>query len=564
MKTLNFIITLIYLSQSIILAFPRLKKVDISSYALRPQASAISQLVQYENPHKRGLNAQDAAYINTVMLPLERSNAVSHKKVSACRIMLDRAIMAYGLYPVWHALLPKKLNKRGLDLKLGLKRKDLSRYADAILELEDDISLVEEKTQIIMDPDFIENEKIEHPFLPNKEFFRIKNPRLAKTTFTLGHKLWGKFEMFIEADSDGGHIYVAPAIDDITSETPREYFCFNMDLGSASPLIYVCDERQIALDALVPAAYIGEKVTIDMARIIGILREVVAFREEVVKHSDLYYHWFGQIPGNGIVSFDILAEHRKLHMLEFLNTPSRMADFYATDRTNQLKVLAEFGRHRPDVLGRKLSASYYLLVLNPFAEERADVNVYVPDRFILSVSMSDRDVKNDEVFAASARTLVQRFLKRLNNKGTKFPRVITVEDTYFNKQISFTIDRTDRVRRRRTIRKAGKVRRFRTISDKGLREVLLNSEKILERRTRVMDMSKVSPPRLLAYGYTKVAQEGGSFMIAPVKGQPRRELPESWVRDLPFSGDEVAPEAALAANIIATEKKGLIAISQSA
>jgi len=252
-------------------------------------------------------------------------------------------------------------------------------------------------------------------------------------------------------------------------------------------------------------------------------------------------------------------------MLEFLDIPSRMADFYATDKANQLKVLAEFGRHRPDILGRKLSTSYYLLLLNPFAEKRGDINASVPDRLTLSVSMPDRDVENDKKFAKSARILVQRFLKRLNGKGRKFPRVITVEDTYFNKQISFTIDRTDRVKMKRNIKRAGKVRSFKTISDRSLHEIFLTSEKILERRTRVMDISKVSPVRLLAYGYTKVDQGDGSFRIAPVKGQPRRELPESWIRDLPFLGNAVSIKADSAGSTIATEgRRTLIAISQSA
>jgi len=536
------------------------EEVDISSYALRPQATAISQTLQYDNPHKRGLNKQDAAYIDTVMLPLEES-PISDNKVAACRTMLDRAIMVYGLYPVWHSLLPRNFRKRSLDLTAGLKRRDLGKYADAILDLQDDISLVEKKTRLVMDPVFIENR---HPFFPDKDLLRVRDPKCRRPTFILGHKQWGKFEMFIEVDSDGRHLYIAPAIDEVTPESPKEYFFFNLDLSVASPLIYFCQERQIALDALLPAAHIGEQETINMARVIGILREAVAFREEVIKHSDLYYYWFGQIPGNGMISFDILAEHKRLHMLEFLDIPSRMADFYATDKRNVLKVIAEFGRHRPHILGDKLSASYYLLLLNPYAKERGDINVYVPDRLTLSVSMSDRDVENEIKFAKSAKILVERFLKRLNGKGRKFPRVITVEDTYYNKQISFTIDRTDRVRRRRKIRTTGKVRSFRTISDKSLREIFVTSERILERRTRVMDISKVSAARLLTYGYAKVPQRDGSLKIAPVKGQPRRELPKSWIRDLPFLEDEVAPEADSTTSTIATEKRILISISQSA
>ena len=487
----------------------------------------------YEEAPRTVLSEKEKKFIVDIMKVAEESEGISPETIGECYGVLEKAVMLFGLEPTRMRLYERTKDK--IRILIG-KKVEIERYVECILLLKEDIAKVEQKTVFRMQSKFISDE-VEHPFFPGVKLYRVKNPVMRQRHFTLGQKGWGAFEMFITRD--GSAIYVTPAINDDLQTRPREYFCLNMDVGEPNALVYYYNGREIALDTVIPAASLGEEKSVNMARIIGILRESVAFREEVCKNPEANYYWMDKFHDGGmhVVSYDILAAHRKPHPIEFVGASVKLPDFYATDSEGNLALLAEFGRHRPNKLADKFATGYCLLVGHGYAQGKSGASLNVAAELKLSLSMTDRDIKKGKAFAENARKLTRRFLKGL--KKSPAPWAIMVEDSYANLRMSFQINPASK-----KITGETEPEKFDTISKRRFHALMFDSEEIIVRRTGMRNISGIRPSRLLEYGYAKIVSGDGHIVIAPVAGRIQKPLARNWLMDLPFTTRSVPFEYA--------------------
>ncbi len=487
----------------------------------------------YEQGPKTALTVKDIEYIDAVLRKPKEDLSISREIVGECRKILERALLLFGLERVRSVRAPAHFRDRGIHL-VG-RSYDMHEYVKAILDLKRDIAEVEKDTTLAMDSAFIVQDE-DAPLFDGERTDRIKSPSLLKADFTLGQKAWGNFEMFISKDRKT--VYVSSV-----ERGMSEYFSLTMDMAAPQPLVYHAGDKHVALDAVLPAASVGEGRTINMARIIGILREAIGFREEVLKHDRSDYYWIDRLsgPSMALVSYDILAFHKQPHLMGLVGPHAVIPDFYALDEENKLELLAEFGRHSPVVLGKKFAHGYHALVSIPRGRTPDNEKFDVAQELVLSASMPDRYIKNDRQFARSAQVLAEQFLARLKELAEEedvrmpVPRSVAVEDSYANRKVVFTINV-----RTKEITGVSDVSTVGTISGRGLKGLFADSEKVIVERTGMVGVSKIPPSKLLRYGYAKVLGFNGNFVIAPVEDTVQRPMPKNWIMDLPFTSKKVS------------------------
>jgi GNAT superfamily N-acetyltransferase/anti-sigma regulatory factor (Ser/Thr protein kinase) len=482
----------------------------------------------YEEGPKTALTPKDIEYIDAVMKRPEEDGSIPQETLLECRSVLERALLLFGLERVRSVYLSNHFRRH--NVSLVARTYDINEYAKAVLDLKSDIAEIDKDMTFVMDDSFIAEDGTA-PVLDGKKTDRVRNPNYEKMDFTLGQKTWGNFEMFISKDRST--VYVSSV-----ERGSAEYFSINMDMAAPHPLMYHSGDLHIALDASIPAASLNNGHNINMARIIGILREAIGFREEVVKHDRSDYYWIDRLGGRGneLVSYDILAAHKIPHLMEFVGPHALIPDLYALNEKNRLELLAEFGRHSPAVLGKKFAYGYYAIVSVPQGRRPTNEKFPPAEELILSASMPDKFLRSPAQFQKSASVIAEEFLANLRilaseeDMSMPVPRSIMVEDSYGNMKIRFELDPV-----RKVIISASAVEMVRTISQKDLRTVFMESESIITSRTGMVDISKVRPSKLMRYGYAKIVGSNGNIVIAPVEGMIQRPMPRNWAMGLPFT-----------------------------
>jgi len=348
-----------------------------------------------------------------------------------------------------------------------------------------------------------------HPysFFAEKELYQIINTRHPnqEPVFRLAQEAWGAYEMFASSD---GLIYIIPERSGIGPGETGEYFTVNTNPRAKNMLFYHFRKTEhieeiFELDCFMPEEYQKVGVFAEMEKIINVLKEAIGFRMEIFKHNlppAWKFYWLGQIQNNGIhiMSYDILGRHWQPHIVASMGrVPSAIPDFYAKNEKGELALLAEFGRYSPRALGKKFSAGYKNLTV--YADKHELDPLKIPDNIILTCNMRYHKRKDREkdgslkksVFEAKAKKIIDEFLRRLKKGNTIIPGIITVEDSSENRRMAFN-DRGEKIT---------ESHRFYTFSDKTLRTVIGESEKLIAGRRNPSGFGRISanPSALLKY-----------------------------------------------------------------
>jgi starch synthase len=287
--------------------------------------------------------------------------------------------------------------------------------------------------------------EVRHPFssspnrgnFPSSGLFKI-DPSSYSGTFRFCERIWGEFEIFTTADEKKFYVTLVPG----TSLAPRsrvEYFYVTMD--PELTIKYCCEGKEMRLDDKTAEANNVSGGKIDPTAIVGILKQLVGSRKELVRHQELNHFWVDERAISGRHKLFLRDAYMALKEPLYLGTmrsDRSICDFFSTNDEGALIKLAEFGSHKYGTLARKFASIYRILMSSENARGPGDRRIHSCEKLTLTVRFKQSPDRGR--FSRDAALLTELFLRRVARQEGNNLKEITVEDPYLLLSVTYQVD----------------------------------------------------------------------------------------------------------------------------
>lgn len=272
---------------------------------------------------------------------------------------------------------------------------------------------------------------------PTGGLFKIVNISYLPEKFRFFERAWGEFEIFTTADEK--EFYVTPVADTSSSTLSRvEYFYLTMDPDLT--IKYCYDGKEMRLDDEVAEARYVSGYKRDPTAIVGILKELIGSREELVRHQELSHFWIDQSTkseGRKLFLRDACAASKKPPYFGTTKSSRYTCDFCSIDNEGALIKLAEFGTHESKLLANKFASIYCVLMSDENAEGTDGRRMHGGKKLTLNVRF--KKAPSEKWFGYQAAKLTEMFLVRIGKQEGNSLEEITVEDPYLLLGVTFKV-----------------------------------------------------------------------------------------------------------------------------